>query len=92
MDGLGVPLESLTFLDYFNDVVRVEAQLVRVLGIIRVESPAPGKARLWFGLGLGLGTAAPWDGFGFFAKVAPKAGKRQFSAPWHFVGMHAKGE
>lgn len=84
--------ESLTFLDYFDEVVRVEAQLVRVLGVVGIKSPAPGKARLGFGLGPGLGTAASWDGLGFFAKVAPKAGKRQFLVPWHFVAMHAKGE
>lgn len=53
--ALGHPL---TFLDDVDDVIGVEAELVRVLSIIGIQGLA--LRHLWFGLGLGLGPAPCW--------------------------------
>ena len=50
----------LTLLDDLDEVVGVEAELVRVLGVVGVQRPALGH--LGAGLGRGLGAAAAGGG------------------------------
>ena len=49
---------ALTFFDNINNVIGIEAEFIRVLSIIGIQSLALWHLRL--GLGLGLGSAPRW--------------------------------
>lgn len=51
---------ALTFFDNIDNVIGIEAEFVRVLSIIGIQSLALRHLRL--GLGLGLGSASCWGG------------------------------